>query len=102
MGADPASTRLRPAPRDPSDCLTDEPRWKDLYATARASVSAMQQVAASEKLSRRDKAILESAIEELEVACDEYDGTFRGSLLLPGMLDYVKGWRPRRWLNGPD
>lgn len=102
MPADPASSRLRPRAPDPDDCLRDEPRWKDLYATARATVATMQVIVADEQLSRRGKAALTYAIEELEVACDEYDGTFRGSLLLPGMLAWVRGWRPRRWVNGPD
>lgn len=101
MPADPASARLRPHPPGPLDCLRDEPRWKDLYATARAAVATMQQIVDDEKLSRQGKAALKYAVEELGTACDEYDGTFRGRQLLPGMLEWVRGWRPRHWLGGP-
>jgi hypothetical protein len=101
MPADPAPTRLRPPPRDPTDCLDDAPRWTDLYAAARAAIAEMRQVADEDTLSRKSKARLARAIEELEVACDEYDGTFRGRQLLPGMLGGVRGWRPRRYVNGP-
>jgi len=102
MPADPASSRLRPRSGAESECLREESRWKDLYATARAAVQTMDDILADEKLSRRGRRALRYAVEELDVACDEYDGTFRGRQLLPGMLDWVRGWRPRHWLNGPD
>lgn len=101
--ADPLAARLDPRQwgNGDSDCLADVPLWTDLYATARATVSTLEAIVDEVKLTRAQKATLTYTIELLETACDEYNGAFRGRLLLPGMTEYLRGWRPRRYVNGP-